>query len=286
MKYKSFLAYSVFSVLSICSAFAQDKIDLTIVHTNDTHSCIQPLNPMMPDTTYADKAGYTRRKGLIDELRSKDSDLLLLDCGDFSQGSAYYSLFKGEVEVKLMNLMKYDAATIGNHEFDNNLDNMVRIFKMADFPILCCNYDFSNTILNGIVKPYTIINRKGLKIGVLAVCPRLKGLVSNKNIGNTVYNFPTDCANKIAAQLKNEEKCDIVICLSHLGWNNDGADVDDQSFIKNSKNIDIVLGGHTHDYFKEPKHVTNADGKDVICNQMGKNGQFVGTLNVEMNKVK
>ncbi len=184
----------------------------------------------------------------------------------------------------MMNLMKYDAGTIGNHEFDFGLSNMERIFKMANFPILCCNYDFSKTQLADIVKPYTIINRKGLKIGVLAVCTRLEGLVSKKNSGETVYLNPIPVANKIADFLKNEEGCDLVVCLSHLGWKVSGVDVEDEGFIKASRNIDIVLGGHSHSYFEEPKIVINSEGKEVICNQMGKNGQWVGQLNVEMIK--
>ncbi|MBO4663901.1 MAG: metallophosphatase [Bacteroidaceae bacterium] len=266
------------------SVYAQDKVNLTVMHTNDTHSCIQPLNPNFKDTTIANKAGYARRKVYVDELRKQDADLLLFDCGDFSQGSTYYNLFKGEVEIKMMNLMKYDAATIGNHEFDYGLSNMERIFKMADFPIICSNYDFSKTILKDVVKPYTIIHRKGIKIGVLAVCTRLKGLVSQKNSGETVYLDPITEGNKIADYLKNEEKCDLVICLSHLGWKISGVDVEDESFIKASRNIDIVLGGHSHSYFERPETVINSEGKPVICNQMGKHGQWVGQLDVEMKK--
>lgn len=280
---KNIAPYILALALSL-SAKAQDKQDLLVVHTNDTHSCIQPIKPTLQDTTIANKAGFARRKALIDSLRVQDPDLLLFDCGDFSQGSAYYGLFKGEVEVKMMNLMKYDAGTIGNHEFDFGLDNMKRIFSMANFPIVCCNYDFSKTQLADIVKPYTIINRKGIKIGVLAVCARLEGLVSKKNSGETVYLDPISAANKTADFLKKEEHCDIVICLSHLGWNVEGVDVEDESFIKASRNIDIVLGGHSHSYFKEPKTVINSEGKEVLCNQMGKNGQWVGQLNVEMIK--
>ena len=142
----------------------KQDVELLVVHTNDTHSCILPLDPNSVNKSIADKGGYIRRSTLINEMREVDPDLLLLDCGDFSQGSAYYSLYKGEVEVQLMNHMKYDASTIGNHEFDYGIDNMVRIFKMANFPILCCNYDFGETALKDIVKPYAIINRKGLNI--------------------------------------------------------------------------------------------------------------------------
>ncbi len=269
------------------------SIELQIVHTNDTHSCIQPLDPNSIDRKKADKGGYIRRSTLINEMREVDPELLLLDCGDFSQGSAYYSLFKGEVEVQLMNHMKYDASTIGNHEFDYGIDNMVRIFKMANFPILCCNYDFGTTALKDIVKPYTIIERKGLKIGILGVCPALESLVFEENYRGITYLDPRECANKVADRLKNEEKCDLVIAISHLGWNESelgGPSADgqvwDQDFIAGTRNIDVVCGGHSHTYFQHPEYVKNLDGKPVICNQMGKNGQFVGTLTIEMNRKK
>jgi len=267
----------------------KQDVELLVVHTNDTHSCILPLDPNSVNKSIADKGGYIRRSTLINEMREVDPDLLLLDCGDFSQGSAYYSLYKGEVEVQLMNHMKYDASTIGNHEFDYGIDNMVRIFKMANFPILCCNYDFGETALKDIVKPYTIINRKGLKIGLLGVCPALEGLVFEENYKGISYLDPRECANKIAEYLKNEEKCDLVICISHLGWRKTelggpsaSGQVWDQDFIAGTRNIDVVCGGHSHTYFTHPEYVNNLDGKPVICNQMGKNAQYVGTLTIEM----
>ena len=256
-------------------------VTLQIVHTNDTHSCIEPLGSSAGQN--ADKAGYMRRSALLQDIRAVDPEILLLDCGDFSQGSAYYNLYKGEVEVKLMNHMKYDAATIGNHEFDFGIDNMVRLFKMAKFPILCCNYDFSNTPLNGIVKPYTIIEKKGIKIGLIGVCPKLDGLVTKANYGEIVYNDPIACANPIAKMLKEEEHCDLVIVLSHLGWLVGLSDsMNDQTFISQTRNIDVVLGGHSHTYFSHPEYVNNLDGKPIICNQMGKNAQWVGTLKLNM----
>ena len=254
---------------------------LQIVHTNDTHSCIEPLGASAGAN--ADKAGYLRRSALLQDIRAVDPDILLLDCGDFSQGSAYYNLYKGEVEIKLMNHMGYDAATIGNHEFDYGIDNMVRLFKMANFPILCCNYDFTGTPLEGIVKPYTIIEKKGLKIGLIGVCPKLEGLVAQANYGNIVYNDPIACANTIASKLKNEEHCDLVVVLSHLGWLVGLSDtMNDQTFISQTRNIDVVVGGHTHTYFRHPEYVNNLDGKPVLCNQMGKNAQWVGTLRINM----
>ena len=258
---------------------------LTILHTSDSHSCILPLNPNSMDKKRANKGGYLRRYKLIEQLRYDDPDILLVDCGDFSQGSAFYNLYKGEVEVKLMNAMGYDVATIGNHEFDFGIDNMVRIFRMATFPIVCCNYDFGTTPLKDIVKPYTIVQKNGLKIGVIGVCPKLEGLVIGSNYEGITYLNPIEAANPIAARLKNEEKCDMVIVISHLGWTNslDGA-MADPEFIAGMHNIDAVFGGHSHTYFADPMYVKNADGKEIPCDHQGKNAQYVGVLQFDLLK--
>ena len=249
---------------------------LLILHTNDTHSCIEPLNPNLSDKTQADKGGYLRRASFVREMRKREPDLLLLDCGDFSQGSTYYSLYHGDVEVGLMNLMGYDAATIGNHEFDFGVENMARIFRMAKFPIVCCNYDFTGTACEGLVKPYTIIERSGLKIGILGVSPKLEGLVAAATCQGVTFTDPIKAAQPVADYLRKEEHCDLVICLSHLGWKVDG--VSDDEFIEGTRNIDVVLGGHSHTYFTRPEVLQNLDGQNVPNHQMGKNGQFIGLL--------
>lgn len=256
------------------------ELSLLIVHTNDTHSCIEPLNPNLSDTAQADKGGYLRRASLVRELRKLDPNLLLLDCGDFSQGSTYYSLYHGDVEVGLMNLMGYDAATIGNHEFDFGLDNMARIFRKATFPIVCCNYDFTGTPCEGLVKPYTIIQRAGLKIGVLGVSPQLEGLVAAGTCQGVGFEEPIPAVQRVADLLRNQEHCDLVVCLSHLGWGPDG--VSDEELIPATRNIDVVLGGHSHTYFTRPEVLQNLDGQNVPNYQMGKNGRFVGLMNLTM----
>ena len=124
-------------------AVAKKQKQLVILHTNDTHSTIQPVSAQLPDTMKAGRGGALRRIAMLKEERAKDPDLLLFDSGDFSQGSAYYTMFKGDVEVGLMNRMGYDAVTIGNHEFDFGLENMARLFRMATFPVVCTNYDFT-----------------------------------------------------------------------------------------------------------------------------------------------
>lgn len=255
---------------------------LLILHTNDTHSCVMPLKTTLADTLQAGRGGFLRRLAMLGQERQKNPDLLLFDSGDFSQGSSYYSMFKGDVEVGLMNMMRYDAATIGNHEFDFGMENMARLFRMADFPIVCANYDFTGTCVEGLVKPYVVIRRNGVKIGVFGLSPKMKGLVSDKNCVGVKYLDPVKTAQKTADLLKNKEKCDLVVCISHLGWNIGGDD--DVLMMKNTRNIDIVLGGHSHSYFKQEKWVKNLDGVSVPNDQNGKSGIFVGRLEVEMKK--
>lgn len=265
-------------VLLPLSVSAQKQ--LTILHTNDTHSTVLPLNPNLEDTMKAGRGGYLRRVVMIQEERKKDPDLLLFDSGDFSQGSGYYTMFKGDVEVGLMNQMGYDAATIGNHEFDFGLDNMARIFKMAKFPIVCTNYDFTGTVCEGIVKPYIVLKRKGVKIGIFALAPKMRGLVSDKNCVGVKYLDPAKVALETAAMLKKDLKCDMVICISHLGWEIGGDD--DNQMIAHSRDIDLVLGGHSHTYLEKLEYVKNMDGKPVPVDQNGKHGIFVGKILVTL----
>lgn len=255
---------------------------LLILHTNDTHSCVLPLNPNLADTMLAGRGGFLRRAAMIDQMRKEDKDLLLLDSGDFSQGSSYYTMFKGDVETELMNIMGYDAATIGNHEFDFGLENMARIFRKAKFPIVCANYDFTGTVVEGLVKPYVIIKRKGVRIGIFGLSPKLDGLVMASTCAGVRYSDPIKTANAVADKLKNEEKCDVVICLSHLGW--DEAGLNDMEMMAKTRNIDLVLGGHSHSYFKTLNHVRNLDGKDVPNDQNGKHGIFVGKITLSLEK--
>ncbi|WP_308778519.1 metallophosphatase [uncultured Bacteroides sp.] len=264
------------------SVSAQADKELLIFHTNDMHSRVEPFSDDYQDTLLAGKAGMVRRATFISRQRKEHPDLLLFDSGDFSQGTPYYNMFKGEVEIKLMNAMKYDAGTIGNHEFDFGLDNMARLFKMADFPIVCANYDVRGTVLEGLVKEYTVIEREGVRIGVFGLGAPLDGLVAAHCYGNVKYEDPVSEAQRIADILKNQEKCDLVICLSHLGWMED--QFSDIELIENTRNIDVVLGGHSHSYFTEPKFYKNLDGVDVPVQQMGKNAAFVGKMVLKLQK--
>lgn len=272
----------LFIIYSFIFSPAWAQKTLTILHTNDTHSTIMPLNPNLADTMLADRGGYLRRMNMIRQQRQQDPDLLLFDSGDFSQGSAYYSLFQGDVEIGLMNRMGYDAATIGNHEFDFGLDNMIRLFKMAQFPIVCSNYDFADTELKDIVQPYIIIKRKGLKIGVFALCPPLEGLVFTKNYGPLRFLDPVEKTNEMVDILKRQKKCDVVICISHLGWGS--SQYPDNRFIQQTRGVDLVLGGHTHTYFQELQYEKNLDGQPVPVDQNGKHAAFVGKLLLTFQK--
>jgi len=270
------------ALLTAMTAGARKQKQLVILHTNDTHSCVMPLNENLENKDIAGRGGFLRRVNMVKEERRQNPDLLLFDSGDFSQGSGYYTLFKGEVEVELMNQMGYDAATIGNHEFDFGLDNMARIFRMAKFPIVCSNYDCTGTVLQDLVKPYVVMKRQGVKIGVFALAPPLKGLVFDGNCEGITYLDPAETAQKYIDLLRKVEKCDLVICLSHLGW--EVSVYPDQRFISLTEGCDLVLGGHTHTYMPTLEYVTDKSGKRIPVDQNGKHGAFVGRLVLNLEK--
>ena len=270
------------ALLSGLTAGAKKHKQLVILHTNDTHSTILPVSPNIDDKEIAGRGGVLRRVNMIKEQRQQNPDLLLFDSGDFSQGSGYYTLFKGEVEVGLMNLMGYDAATIGNHEFDFGLDNMARIFRLANFPIVCSNYDCTGTVLEGLVKPYITLKRNGVKIGVFALSPVLKGLVFDGNCEGLVYLDPAETAQKYIDLLRKQEKCDVVICISHLGWKD--SEYTDEQMLQGVEGCDLVLGGHTHTYMKELEYAPDKTGKQIPVDQNGKHGAFIGKLLLNLEK--
>ncbi len=273
------LALTLSSSLPISAQRATKSI--TILHTNDTHSCIMPLSSHLADTVQAGRGGFLRRIALLKEERQADPGLLLFDSGDFSQGSPYYTLFKGDVETGLMNMMHYDAGTIGNHEFDFGLENVARVFKRLNFPIVCANYRFHECGLDKIVKPYVILKRKGLKIGVFGLSPKLDGLVDHKNYRSTEYLDPVKTAQEMVDLLKKKH-CDLIICISHLGWEEKG--MGDQELISHTRGIDLVLGGHSHTYFKQLRYVNNLDGKPVPVDQNGKSGIYIGKMKLSLDK--
>ena len=270
------------ALLSVVSVGAKTKKQFVVLHTNDVHSCIMPLNENLDNKDLAGRGGFVRRVNMIKEQRALHPDLLFFDSGDFSQGSGYYTLFKGDVEVGLMNQMGYDAVTIGNHEFDFGLENMARLFRMANFPIVCSNYDFTGTPCDGLVKDYITINRNGLKIGVFALGAPLKGLVANHNCEGVKFLDPAETAKKYVKLLRKQEKCDVVICLSHLGW--EISEYPDQQFIREIDGCDLVLGGHTHTYMPTLEYAPDKTGKMIPDDQNGKHGVFIGKLVLTFQK--
>jgi 5'-nucleotidase len=249
---------------------------LTILHTNDVHSRIDPFP--MDGTKLQGLGGCARRSEIIRGIRAKEKHLMLLDSGDIFQGTPYFNKYHGEVEIRMMNEMKYDAGTIGNHDFDGGLDNLATRMTQANFPLLISNYDTSNTPLHGKHKEYKIFHYGALKVGVFGVCIELAGLVSKDMYGGTVYRNPIADANRVAAILKHDEKCDLVICLSHLGYKYDNDKVSDEKLAAATSNIDLILGGHTHTFFKAPETLQNKEGKQVIINQVGWAGIYLGQI--------
>lgn len=255
--------------------FAQKNI--VILHTNDSHSRIEPVSPT--DNSAPNMGGVVRRASYIDQIRLNNENVLLFDSGDFLQGTPYFNLFKGKVEIEAMNLMRYDVATIGNHEFDYGLDVLEKVVRKANFPFISSNYVFDGTQLNGLIKPYVIINKDGVKIGVLAVNIQPEGLIAEQLYKGIKFLQPYKIASDLATDLKVNKNCDIVICISHLGIGND------LKLAKESRNIDIILGGHSHTFMKEPEFVENMDGKKVMVHQTNGRGVYVGKIDVELEKV-
>ncbi|WP_100076768.1 bifunctional metallophosphatase/5'-nucleotidase [Chryseobacterium camelliae] len=251
---------------------------LTILHTNDQHSRIEPFDSSY--TRNPNQGGFARRATLIQQIRNQESNVLLLDSGDIFQGTPYFNFFGGELEFKLMSMMKYDASTMGNHDFDNGLDGFLKVLPNAQFPFICSNYDFKNTVLDGKTTPYKIFSKDGIKVGLFGVGIELKGLVGKKQYGETVYSDPVDVAQHYASFLKNDQKCDLVICLSHIGYDyQDEPDkVSDKILAARTENIDLILGGHTHTFLPEPQVFKNRQGKNVLVNQVGWAGLLLGRI--------
>nr|WP_297165623.1 metallophosphatase [uncultured Dysgonomonas sp.] len=274
MKLRNILLFSFLFIGLMVGA--QKKI--VILGTNDTHSRIEPIPEN--DRNYGGMGGVVAREVFIDGIRKQDQNVLLFDSGDFVQGTPYFNLFHGRVEAQAMNLMKYDAGTLGNHEFDYGLDTLKMIVKKLNFPILNCNYDFSETVLKDDIKPYVILKRFGLKIGVLGVGVDPEGLIQKNKYEGMVFKPAISSVNFYAKILKDSKKCDLVVCLSHLGYN------DDIKLAEQSKNVDIIIGGHSHTYMEKPDMRTNLDGKEVLIFQTGKSGAYVNKIEVELDKIK
>lgn len=283
MKHLSSFCIASLVLLSACTSQQPEQITLTILHTNDTHSQIEPIAATA--TKNANEGGYARRMGLIEQERQADPDLLLLDAGDFSQGTPYFNFYHGRIEVDALNRMGYDACTLGNHEFDNGLDTLAAVLRGAKFPILVANYEVEGTPLEGIVRPYTIIRRKGLKIGIIGLGVNPDGLIAAHNFEPVVYHEPLPAVEKYGQLLKDKEHCDLVVCLSHIGTDANG--INDLQLAHESHYIDIFIGGHTHQIYNGHR-VNNSKGEEVVLSQAGKSGCKVGkiVLNFDQEEAK
>lgn len=258
------------AVLFVACAKTPECRQLTILHTNDTHSQILPEDEK-------NIGGYARRIGVINQEREADPNLLLLDAGDFSQGTPYFNFFHGRIEVAAMNWMKYDAATLGNHEFDNGLDTLAAILRKAQFPIICANYDCTGTPLEDIVKPYIILERNDIKIGIFGMGCYPYSVIDDDNFRPIKYLEPYAVAQRMADTLR-AQGCEVVICLSHQGTNpHDGDEPCDKEMVAKTRGIDLVIGGHTHELVTDLS-VQNLDGKEVPLRQMKKYGSYLGKV--------
>jgi 5'-nucleotidase len=260
-------------------------VKLTILHTNDVHSRIDPFPTT--DSRYPGLGGFARRAEMVRKIREQEKNVLLFDCGDIFQGTPYFNYYGGELEFKLMSDMQYDAATLGNHDFDNGLDGLTRQLPHAKFPFVSSNYEFTDTPLTGNILPNKIFEMQGIRIGVFGLGIELEGLVNPKLYGNIRYHDPIAEANLQAAHLKNEQGCDVVICLSHLGYDYniekfgfDKGRICDKHVAKNSKNIDIILGGHTHTFLDQPDYTLNSKGLPVMICQVGWAGIKLGRIDL------
>ncbi|MFN3639511.1 MAG: bifunctional metallophosphatase/5'-nucleotidase [Flavobacterium sp.] len=256
---------------------------LTILHTNDVHSHIDPFpedHPRNPGL-----GGAAKRAAWIQKIRQENDNVLLLDAGDSFQGTPYFNYYGGELEFKLMSMMGYDATTIGNHEFDNGIEGLAAQVPNANFTFITSNYDFKNTIMNGLTSPYKIFLKDGLRIGVFGLGIELNGLVEKKMYNETKYLDPVETAQEITKVLKRE-KCDLIICLSHLGYayRNEPAKISDMLLAEKTKDIDLIIGGHTHTFLEKPTLIKNLEQKEVLVNQAGCFGIYLGKIDFIFEK--
>jgi 5'-nucleotidase len=274
---KTIAGSALVSLGGISEGFSTPGKKITILHTNDVHSYIDPFpidHPRNPG-----RGGAARRASLIDSIRQENPNTILLDAGDIFQGTPYFNYYGGALEFKLMSMMKYDLATMGNHDFDNGIDGFYSMLEHANFGFVSANYDFSRTILKNVVAPYRILKKAGLKIGVFGLGVELVGLVDKKLYGETRYQDPVGVANEMVSELQRAN-CDLVICLSHLGYEykNDKNKISDVKLAGLTQGIDLIIGGHTHTFLDKPTVLQNAQGKEVIVNQTGCYGLNLGRI--------
>ncbi|MCU0329284.1 MAG: metallophosphoesterase [Chitinophagales bacterium] len=252
-----------------------DLVSITLMHTNDTHSHIDPFEY----GEFQGKAGIQSRKKLIDQIRKETKHSLLLDAGDYFQGTPYFNMYQGEIEIKAMSMLGYDYAMIGNHDFDGGIENLAKQIKNhANFEVICSNYIFTNTPMKGLTKPYVIREFEGINVGIFGIGIELQGLVDASMYGDTQYLKALETANETALKLKKDENCDLVIMISHLGFSYQSKQLCDIDIAKNSLDIDVIIGGHTHTFLSSPKIYKNKNGQDVLINQVGWAGIKLGQV--------
>ena len=278
--YKSVSKFIVVLLTCCCAACTQPKLHtLTILHTNDTHSQVEALEEGKRDEFCG---GYTRRMGLIAQERKADPNLLVFDAGDFCQGTPYFNFYHGRIEIDAMNRMGHDAVMLGNHEFDNGVDTLAAILQGAQFPVVCANYDVKGSVLEGLVLPYTVIRRQNVRIGVFGIGIDPAGLIAERNFAPLQYLDPIATAQDVANTLKNKEKCDVIVCLSHQGTHpSTEGKLSDMELAQATRNIDIIIGAHTHKTLTNV-YIPNLDGDSVFLAQMGKSGARIGKIQVEI----
>ncbi|WP_283640538.1 bifunctional metallophosphatase/5'-nucleotidase [Mesonia mobilis] len=290
MKRKTFIqqttAAGVFTGIGglglLTSSFKNPAKHITILHTNDVHSHIEAFPA--DDAKFPNQGGVSRRYTLIEAIRKENPNTLLLDAGDIFQGTPFFNFYGGELEFKLMSKLKYDAATLGNHDFDNGIDGFYAQLPHADFSFINSNYDFSNTLIDGKVKDHQIFIKDGVKIGVFGLGIELDGLVSKNNYKETKYLNPVEIAQEMTKKLKQQEKCDLVICLSHLGYHYETDKIDDLKLASKTKDIDLIIGGHTHTFLPKPTVTTNLEGKKILVNQTGWAGVNLGRIDFYLDE--
>ena len=262
----------------------QDLVSISILHTNDIHCHIDPFPE--DHSVFKGRGGLARMSSTINRIREKQDNVLLLDAGDMFQGTPYFNYYKGELILKVMSKMGYDVSTIGNHEFDNGLEGIEAPLDFANFPLVCSNYDFSNTRLLDRFPGYVIFRKNGIKVGIYGLGIELDGLVSKHNYLETIYQDPVKVALEQESFLKNEKACDLVICLSHLGLEYKEAKISDKLLAAETHHTDLIIGGHTHTFLDTPLELKNADGNRIIVNQAGWGGMVLGKIDFifDLNK--
>ena len=257
--------------------------DVTIIYTNDLHAHVDSYKVPYVADGKRDIGGFANISTLVKQEKAKNKATFYFDAGDYFTGPYISSLTKGEAIIDIMNTMPFDAVSIGNHEFDFGLDNMARLFRMAHFPVVCANYDVTGTVLEGLVKPYVVLERGGMKIGVFGVSPKMEGLVQADKCEGIVYNDPIVAAQEVTDLLRTKEGCDVVICLSHLGFRLKN-EVCDEKLAAATRGIDVILGGHSHTFMEKPAFCLNAEGKSIPVLHTGRSGIFVGELDLTLTK--